>query len=111
MTQGEFSFRPNQPISKMEQRFRDFHAANPMVYELFKRFAFEAISAGRKRYSSDAVCHRIRWHVDIETRSDDGFKLNDHYTAFYARLFMEDHPQHAGFFETRRSKADAMEKR
>lgn len=91
---------------RLRRAFETFHAANPQVYELFKRFTFQVIERGFSRYSSDAVCHRIRWHVNIETRSDDGLKINDHVTAFYARLFMDDHPEHAGFFETRVAEAD-----
>lgn len=105
MEQADFGF--GDPASeKLLRRFQKFHAANPEVYELFKRFTFQAIQRGRSNYSADAVFHRIRWHVDIETRSVDDFKLNDHYTACYARLFMRDFPAHEGFFETRRSAAD-----
>lgn len=82
-------------------KFRAFHAENPHVYELFKRFAFEVIARGHKRYSSRAVWYRLRWHVAFET-TDPQFKLNDHHTPYYARLFMAQHPEHVGFFETRR---------
>ena len=88
-------------ISPAERRFWEFHDANPAVYEFFQKFACEVLAAGRRRYSADAIFHRIRWHVNIETRSRDDLKLNDHYTAFYARLFARDFPQHAGFFATR----------
>ncbi len=95
-----FDWASPPKISGAEAQWRIFHAENPQVYELFKRFTFQVISAGRDRYSSDAICHRIRWHTTIEARGDT-FKINDHHTAFYARLFMDDHPQHRGFFETR----------
>lgn len=90
----------------IQERFDDFHRDNPHVYELFRQYAFEVIQAGRTRYSADAIFHRIRWHMNIETRSDEDFKLNDHFTALYARLFRQDHPEHAGLFETRRSQVD-----
>lgn len=107
VTQGEFSFESQRPMSVLEQRFREFHANNPRVYELFREFTLQAIGAGRKRYGAFAILNRIRWHVEIETRGDE-FRINNNWSPFYARLFMLDHPQHDGFFETRLSKADAM---
>ena len=88
------------PMPEAEARWREWHRDNPRVYELFQQYTLQAINAGRPRYSARVVIERIRWHVNIETRGDE-FKINDHYTPYYARLFMRDHPQHAGFFETR----------
>lgn len=88
-------------------RFWEFHKSNPNVYELFKRFTFELIQRGHKHYSSDAVIHRIRWHTSLET-TGDGFKVNDHYPAFYSRLFHRDYPEHDAFFRKRGSVADGM---
>jgi hypothetical protein len=88
-------------MSKLQADFDKFDSANPEVYELFKKFTFDAIHAGYGRYSSDAILHRIRWHTNVETNSADGFKLNDHHTAYYARKFMLDFPEHCGFFRTR----------
>lgn len=91
---------------KLVAAFRAFHEANPRVYELFRQFAEQIIERGHRRYSADAVLHRIRWHTSIETQSDDGLKINDHYSAFYARLYMRDHPEHNTLFALRRSVAD-----
>lgn len=95
--------------SRAEQIFRDFcqfHRDNPKVYELFERFTFAVIKAGHKTYSADAICHRIRWWRDVETRAaesdgSDKFKINNNYVAYYARLFMYRNPSHAGFFRVR----------
>jgi len=75
------------------------------VCELFERFTFQVINTGRSHYSSDAILHRIRWHAHIEQHDDD-FKCNDHWTSALSRWFMERHPQHTGFFETRRLRKD-----
>lgn len=88
----------------LEVAFREFHRENPSVYRLFCRFAGDVLAAGRTYYSADAIVHRIRWHTNIETRSEDGFRINDHHVTFYARMWMRDHPQHEGFFRTRRRK-------
>ena len=95
--------------SRAEQiyaRFRKFHRANPMVWELFVRFANQAIKAGHKCYSADAICHRIRWWKNVETKNveadgSDEFKINNNYVAYYGRLFMHRFPEHKGFFRVR----------
>lgn len=81
--------------------FVRFHVANPRVWALFKRFAFEAILSGRENYSSDCVCHRIRWNSDIETSGSD-VKINNNFTAYYARMFHCKYRRHDGFFRNRR---------
>lgn len=86
--------------SKTSQ-FRQWLQDNPHVWTLFVEFTRRAISAGHKHYSADAICHRIRWHVDIETRDSTGFKINNNYTAYLARRYERLYPQHAGFFRLR----------
>ena len=84
------------------ERFRQFHENNPHVYKLFSRFASEAASRGRERFGARMVWERMRWHVAFETVDDASlFKLNDHYTPFYARMFMSDHPEYPNLFEIR----------
>ncbi|MCC6526005.1 MAG: hypothetical protein IT373_25385 [Polyangiaceae bacterium] len=85
--------------------FRVFDAENPHIWEHFERFTLMAIRAGRTRYSSDAILHRIRWHLDVDTKSDDGFKVNDHWTRCYSRKWSETHPEYANFFERRAIRA------
>jgi hypothetical protein len=77
-----------------------FHAEHPEVWKWFEGFAFEAIGSGLTRYSADAICHRIRWYVAVERR-ESAIKINNNFAAYYARLFVELHPQHAEFFERR----------
>ena len=88
------------------KRFEEYDQANPEIYELFKTFAFEMIFAGRRHYSARTVIHRIRWHTDLHARTNDGFKINNDYSPFYARKFESEFPQHMGFFAKRSSAAD-----
>lgn len=85
----------------LESAFDEFHEANPEVWDLFKKYTFEVLRAGHKHYSSKAIVERIRWHTDIETKGG-GFKVNNNFTQFYARLFMHTYPKHADFFRTRK---------
>lgn len=74
------------------------------VEELFERFAFELIRRGFKRYSSDAILHRIRWHFHVD-KGNREYKCNDHWTPYLARWFMRKFPEHREFFETRVQKS------
>ena len=86
------------------EAFKAYHAAHPKVWFLFKLYTEAAIASGRPSYSADAICHRIRWYSEIES-CDDSVKLNNNFTAYYARLFMVKFPQHDGFFNLRQRKS------
>lgn len=74
----------------------------PDVYQQFETLVFEVMERGFRRYSADALLHRIRWHQQVE-RGNRDYKCNNNWTPQLARFFMERHPQHSGFFETRKS--------
>ncbi|GJM43455.1 MAG: hypothetical protein DHS20C21_02970 [Gemmatimonadota bacterium] len=95
------------PRSDVEFAFERFHAANPHVYELFCRFAFDVVEAGHRRFSARTIWERMRWELRVQTRRRTGeLKLNDHYPPYYARKFMADHPECEGLFSLRRVKGD-----
>ncbi len=88
-----------------EQSFAAFHAANPDVWWHFERFTMELIRKGYEHHSADAVLHRVRWETDANAGGKP-YKISNGHQPYYARLFHRTHPAHAGFFRTRRSKAD-----
>jgi len=86
----------------IEQAFSEFHKENPHIYEYFKDyFQLLHIRKGIKKVSSKLIINRIRWEVTIKTTSTD-YKINDAFTAHYARLFVKDYPQYIDCFEFRR---------
>ncbi|MCG8394222.1 MAG: hypothetical protein MI745_14180 [Pseudomonadales bacterium] len=85
---------------KKDRTFEDYHNANPHIYALFLRYTFELIAAGRKHYGAKGVMERIRFHTAI--CSDEVLKVNNNYTAGYARMFAKQYPQHKDFFKTRK---------
>lgn len=91
--------------SDLQIAFDAFDAANPAVYRLFCRFTHELIARGWQHGSADAVIHRIRWEVAMET-TDPDWKLNNNFCAGFARKFAAEHPEHRDFFRTRRSAFD-----
>jgi hypothetical protein len=90
---------------ELQAEFDRYHQDNPQVYEAFKRLTFQLINAGRENFSASAVVERIRWGVSIGEYGSDDFKINNNYRAFYARLFHMEHPNHDGFFRTRKQKS------
>ena len=84
-------------------KFCAYHEENPHIYESFKSHALRAIGT-KQNFGAKAIFEIIRWNSAIS--GNDGFKVNNNYTSFYARLFELEHPQHEGFFRKRKSKFD-----
>ena len=96
----QLGFEDARYRTRLDKQFERYHAENPHVFELFRRFAFMAKNSGRTKYSARAIYHRMRWHMDIEVKGDD-YKLNNNYSSRYARLLIQKFPEFEGFFETR----------
>ena len=95
---------PVLPLFNNQQQqdgFSKFDRDNPKVWELFVKFTNEIIRAGYERFSSDSILHRIRWETAIST-TDKHFKINNNFSADYARKYMKENPQYDGFFEIRK---------
>lgn len=99
--QGRFSWAHENDLA----RFLAYHEANPQVYDQLRRFALEAVAKGTMRLSINLLFERLRWFTTVETQGDP-FKVNNTYRAWYARLLMQQEPELAGVFETRKAEAD-----
>lgn len=102
------SCSPKLPLGyRIWEAWRDYHRANPEVYEWFIRLIFHKIDRGFKKHSADAIMHAVRFEVeDVNPESSDKYKICNDYVAFYARMFAEEYPDQAGFFRYRQSVAD-----
>jgi hypothetical protein len=89
----------------IQEKFEIFHKNNPHVYKLILKYTKEAYEAGYNHYSINGIFERIRWHVDIEIKSDEKFKLSNNFRSRYVRLFESRNPNMIGFFATRELKA------
>lgn len=87
----------------LKEKFELFHEENPHVYDMFCKFTMQAINRGHKRLSAWMVANRIRWETSIETTGNE-YKISNDFIALYARKFMEDHPEHEGFFKIKAMK-------
>ena len=88
-----------------KERWWEWHLNNPHVYQMFERFALEAIRKGHEHLSAWLIVNRIRWESTVVTRGED-FKVSNDFIAYYARLFHALNPEHAGFFKTHKLKED-----
>lgn len=83
----------------MRETFEEYQQRNPRIYKEFVNYAMELINAGETRIGSKAIFERIRYQSKID-RVDE-FKINNNYTADYARKFEQDFPHFEGIFEKR----------
>ena len=89
----------------IKQAFDRFDRINPGVYNLFRRLVFQAINAKKRKTSSKMIINVIRWHFYLKTEGDD-FKVNDAFTAHYARKFINEFPEYKSIFELRRIRSE-----
>lgn len=99
-SQLELGLQARVPVTRAE-RFAEFHARNPQVYAELVRLAREAKVAGLKHLGVRMLWEVCRWNFALRTSGDSGFKLNDHMSAAYARLIMQNEPDLRDAFEIR----------
>ena len=80
--------------------FSQYDKDHPEIWKEFKKTTLKAIKKGFKNYSSKSIFEIIRWHRSGDLKPD-GFKVNNNYTADYARKFANEFPQYKDFFRTR----------
>lgn len=99
---------PDQPTLPLEcgrrlttrDRFEAFRRDHPEVERELVRLSRQALHRGKK-VGIKAVYEVARWNMNLERDPAEEFKLNNNYTAHYARRIMAKHPDLDGFFETR----------
>ena len=102
--------KPDDQLSLFESdsylKFKKYDAENPQIWEAFKKYTFESINKGFKHFSAEFVFNVIRWETSIS--GNDAFKVNNNWKSWYSRKFMQEYPDHSGFFQLRNSKADNL---
>lgn len=104
---GNDAAPPAPRESHLRFAFNKFEQENPHVFDLFRHYAEMVRARGHEHYSARAIFHRMRWHTDVETTDDEGFKLNNNLTPFFARKLMTTDARFVNFFRNRTSVADA----
>ena len=93
----------------IDQRFADFHQANPHVFDEMLRLARARVAGGVTRLGAKALWEELRISLakrDLAYDSDfKTFKLNNDFTAPMARMLIEHDPSLAAVIELRTRKA------
>lgn len=93
---------PEPPrVSKLDQRFWEFHESKPEVYQALAEMALAAVRQGKKKVGAKALFERVRWELWLASSNDDEYQLNNNHTSRYARLLMARVPELRGVFELR----------
>ncbi|MCA9627947.1 MAG: hypothetical protein KC766_09780 [Myxococcales bacterium] len=79
--------------NEYEDQFRAFHKANPRVYEAIVAKTRREVAANRT-----PGIRRI-W----EELRQEGFRMDDHFHAYYARMVMAREPDLRGVFRIRQT--------
>jgi hypothetical protein len=82
-------------------KFEAYHKANPAVWTEFEKLANKLWDSGVRHYGSKSIMEVIRYHTSVDTRPNSQFKVNNNYTAQYARLYINKYPERKEFFELR----------
>lgn len=112
MEQNNVTKMVDELIAKrsIQEAFETFNEKNPDVYNHFIRLALAAVRKGKRRISANMIINVIRWDIFMKTTDDTlftkagteiSFKINDHYSSRYARLFIRDYPQFADRIDMR----------
>ena len=88
-----------------EERFLEFHQENPHVYDRLVAMCRRLTAKGHKKIGIAMLFEVMRWDHMLAT-SDEPYKLNNNYKAYYARMIMASEADLAGVFNTRNSEAD-----
>ena len=92
------------PVS-IDERFTRFHEANPWVYTALVRLCRDMKSRGRDRLGIKMLFEVVRWEYTRHTVSDQPFRLNNDFSARYARLIEAQEEDLIGMFAMRELRA------
>ena len=91
----------------LKENFERFDRENPHVYSTLVRLVQEWRGRRPKaKLSMKMLFEVMRWQIAISTTGEP-LRLNNNYTAFYARKLMDEHPELRGVFETRRQRSES----
>lgn len=88
--------------SKIEAAFNQFHAEHPEIYVELVRVCRRLRAQGWERFGIKTVWEVVRYRSMLGNTTGKGPKLNNNYTAYYARKIAEQEPDLADVFKTRR---------
>jgi hypothetical protein len=91
-------------VTAVQQTFPSFHALNPWVADALEEMALDALADGERRVGVKHFVEVLRWRYRKATTGEP-WRLNNSFTALYARLLIERRPELAELIETRERRA------
>ena len=91
-----------------EDDFIVFDKQHPEMYALFRKLALRAFSVSNK-YSAMGILHVMRWESMFHNYHGGAYKVNNAWGSHFAKKFMAESPDHAGFFELRTPRGSSDE--
>lgn len=89
-------------LNAIEQSFNEFHVKHPEVYNQLVVLAREWRAAGKAKLGIKTLIEKLRWEWHVAGFDEaSGYKLNNNYSALYARKIMATEQDLDGLFETR----------
>jgi len=98
--------RPRPATGKrpsITERWEEFHAANPHVMDQLMVIALARLERGAKRVGVKALWEECRENLRVKKLGE--YRLNNDFTALYARRMIELEPRLEGVIELRKRKA------
>lgn len=86
---------------KIAMAFEVFHNRHPWVYEKLRDMALELKRSGVKQYGISGLYEKLRYDYSVQARDIEGFKLNNNFSALYARMLAQQEPELRYFFKFR----------
>lgn len=96
---------PAKNLLTIPERFEMFHAENPTVLGRLREMALREAAAGAERISVKRLFEELRAQGPAVSNGADPYRLNNDYTALYARVLATD-TRLAGRIELRRRLAE-----
>lgn len=89
----------------IQEKFENFHAKKPEVYDYLVKTARLLKSRGHTKYGIGSIYERTRWHFEVDMDAGEEYKLNNNYRSRYVRKIIAEHKDLEKFFELRQLKA------
>lgn len=97
----EVSFNELLRQPTIGERFEAFHRLNPHVLDLVVNLGLQLKRQGFQRASVKMIIERLRWETFFRTKGEEVYKINNSFTAYYARMAIAACPALDGFFSRR----------
>lgn len=83
---------PPAEVPSLEERFRAFHEANPLVYEKLEREALSALRNGDRRVAVARLVENLRHDAALRT-SGSPFQVDNSFRSLYGRMLVARRPE------------------